>query len=65
MMENSIIIYVVQGLGFGDNEDCWENVKAFTEREAARTYILENINEPDDGCESIQYRIDDLELVQS
>lgn len=31
-------VYIVRALGFGDNEDAWENVRAFSTQAAAEFF---------------------------
>jgi hypothetical protein len=55
-------IYVVQGLGLGDNEDAFENMCAFTNLAAAKKqvalFVIENKLE---GWEN-EYRVEELIL---
>ena len=56
-------IYVVRGLGLGDDEDTFENMCAFTNLAAAEAHIEElKLVDTDEGFE-IEYEVETIELV--
>jgi hypothetical protein len=61
-MQKAKNIYVVQGLGLGDDENAFENMCAFTNLAAAKkqikAFIAENLA---DGWEN-EYRVEELIL---
>lgn len=61
-MKKAKNIYVVQGLGLGDNEDAFENMCAFTNLMAAKKQVaLFVIENKLDGWEN-EYRVEELIL---
>jgi hypothetical protein len=55
-------VYIVRGLGLGDDEDAFENMGAFTTQEKAQALIesLQKENAEDDF--EVEYEIETLEL---
>jgi len=55
--------YLVQGLGFGDDEDAWENLGSFKTEEKALKHIAkmqaQDLADFGDDCE-LEYRIEEL-----
>ena len=55
-------IYVVQGLGLGDDEDTFENMCAFTNLAAAEAHVEAlKLADADEGFE-LEYAIEELVL---
>ena len=55
-------VYIVRGLGMGDDENAFENMGAFTTQEKAQTLIESlRINDQDLDIET-EYEIETLEL---
>ena len=58
-------VYIVQGLGFGDDEDEWENLGSFKTEEKALKHIAkmkaQDLADFGDDCE-LEYQIEESEL---
>jgi len=56
-------IYIVRGLGLGDDEDAYENLAAFTTLKAAEAQIEAFIAENEaEGFEAFEYEVEELIL---
>lgn len=58
-------IYIVQGLGLGDDEDVFENMGAYSTRELAEAYIevaKAEFLEDSDGEYEGEFNIEEMEL---
>jgi hypothetical protein len=55
-------IFVVQAQGFGDDEDAFENIAAFSKRQLADNYVadLEEQDAADDN--NFVYRVEEITL---
>ena len=58
-------VYIVQGLGFGDDENEWENLGSFKTEEKALKHIAkmkaQDLVDFGDDCE-LEYQIEESEL---
>ena len=56
-------VYVVQGLGFGDDEDAWENLGSFKTEEKALKHIAkmraQDLADFGEDC-GLEYQIEEL-----
>jgi hypothetical protein len=53
-------VYVVRGLGFGDDEDSYENLRAFATQTEAEAYVAELAAQDADDDNELEY---DIEIV--
>ena len=53
-------VYVVKGLGFGDDEDAYENIRAFATQAEAEAYVAEVAAQDADDDNELEY---DIEIV--
>jgi hypothetical protein len=53
-------VYVVKGLGFGDDEDAYENIKAFATQTEAEDYVALLAAQDADDDNELEY---DIEIV--
>jgi hypothetical protein len=55
-------VFIVQALGFGDDEDAFENIAAFTQRSLADHYVADLQEQDDMDDMEFTYRIEEITL---